>query len=555
MLNSEGAMALLKIKLKELTVREKIGQTVVVLSNRAQERDKYGSLSAMMERYPVGGFFVGAEMIKDVMTGNTREQVREATRQYSEATRIPLLFASDFENGCGNMIAGTTKLPQPMALGATRSEQLAYDYGKATAMEAQQVGVNWTFSPVADLNMNRMNPITNIRALSDKPDWAIPLLRAFVRGMQEHRLAATAKHFPGDGVDYRDQHIMTTRNSLPWEEWLTNHGAMFQALIDDGVGSIMTGHIALPAYQLRTEQGGRHLPATLAEELTLKLLKHEMGFRGVVVSDALVMGGYLKWFPQDEAYVKSMQAGTDMMLWPEFSYFERMERALESGELSMERLEDAVLRILQLKQRLGLVELADDDQATDYSMVEAPEVSAEEAGLFAISTAKAVAERSLTLLNDENGLLPLSTRLIKNVLIVAICPADADFEEMDSLQAAFERRGVNAELKRNIWYEELQQREAEFDLIVFAPAVRPHRPMGPLGLSKDEASAAWSALTAGRDKTIVASFGSPYVMNDYFDMAPVRVNAYGNAPASHEAFVSAIFGEIPFAGQSPVSNL
>ncbi|MFD0670790.1 glycoside hydrolase family 3 protein [Cohnella sp. GCM10027633] len=544
-----------KIRLQDLSVREKIGQTVVVLSNRANEREKYGSLAAMLEQYPVGGFFVGAEMIKDVMTGNTREQVKEATRQYNEATKLPLIYASDFENGCGNMISGMTKLPQPMALGAARSEQLAYDYGKATALEAQQVGVNWTFSPVADLNMNRNNPITNIRALSDKPVWAIPLLKAFVRGMQEHRLAATAKHFPGDGVDYRDQHMMTTLNSLPFEEWLTHHGAMFQAVIDDGVASIMTGHIALPSYQHQLEPNGRRLPATLAEELTLKLLKQEMGFRGVVVSDALVMGGYLKWFPQDEAYVKSMIAGTDMMLWPEFTYFERMERALDNGEISMERLDDAVLRVLQLKQRLGLLELDAEEAAPDYSMAVKPEVSFEEADAYALNTARAVAERSLTLMSDENGMLPLAANQINNVLIVGICPADADFEELAHLKSAFESRGIQAELKRNIWYEELVKREDEFDLIVFAPAVRPHRPMGPLGLSKDEASTAWSAFTAGRDKTIVVSFGSPYVMNDYFDMAPVRINAYGNVPASHEAFVGAIFGQFAFAGESPVSNL
>lgn len=545
----------MRIRLQDLTVREKIGQTVVILSDRAKEREKHGSLAAMLERYPAGGFFVGAEMIKDVMTGNTREQVREATRQYSEATRIPLLFASDFENGCGNMISGLTKLPQPMALGATRSEQLAYDYGKATALEAQQVGVNWTFSPVADLNVNRLNPITNIRALSDKPEWALPLLRAFVRGMQEHRLAATAKHFPGDGVDYRDQHMMTTRNALPWEEWLTHHGAMFQGLIDDGVGAIMTGHIALPSYQREFEPNGRLLPATLSEELTLRLLKRDMGFRGVVVSDALVMGGYLKWFPRDEAYLRSMQAGTDMMLWPELSYFERMERALEEGELTMERLDDAVRRVLQLKQRLGLVELDAEDAAPDGRMTETPEASAEEAETYAVRTARAVAERSVSLLRDENGLLPLAQDAIKRALIVGICPADADFEELQSFKSAFERRGIAAELKRNIWYEELLARENEFDLIVFAPAVRPHRPMGPLGLAKDEASTAWSAFTAGRGKTIVVSFGSPYVMTDYFDMAPVGVNAYGNVPASHEAVVGAILGEIPFSGETPVSNL
>lgn len=560
------------IRLSDLSVREKIGQTVVLLSNRAQEIEKHGSLEAFLEKYPVGGFFVGAEIIKDVMTSNGFAQVKEATEQYRAATRIPLIFASDLENGCGSMIPGLTKLPFPMALGATRSEQLAYDYGKATALEAGLAGVNWTFSPVADLNVNRFNPITAIRAISDKPSWAIPLLKALVRGMQEHGLAATAKHFPGDGCDYRDQHMTTTVNPLSRDEWLAQHGAVFQALVDDGLASIMTGHIALPAFQTETALGGRFLPATLSAELTETLLKREMGFAGTVVSDALIMGGYLKWYERDRAYLETLRAGTDLLLWPELTYFEKAERALETGELTMERLDDAVERVLRMKRRFGVLapEGAADAGAASASAGEpayavrsgqaalaAASVAADRADIAALAerTAQAVAERGLTLVRDEAGLLPLAPAAVRRALIVGICPSTADYEDLVTLKEAFERRGVETELIRNVWYEDLIAREPQLDLIVYAPVVRHHHPMGPLAFSAEEASACWSALTAGRDKSVVAAFGSPYVIADYFDMAPVAVNAYSNVPASHEAFARALFGEIPFQGTTPVDNL
>ncbi|MDG0794899.1 hypothetical protein OMP38_31780 [Cohnella ginsengisoli] len=144
---------------------------------------------------------------------------------------------------------------------------------------------------------------------------------------------------------------------------------------------------------------------------------------------------------------------------------------------------------------------------------------------------------------------------MRKALIVGISPSTADYDDLITLKEAFERRGIETELIRNVWYEDLIAREREVDLIVYAPILRHHHPMGPLAFSAEEASACWSALTAGRDKTVVASFGSPYLIADYFDMAPVAINAYSNVPASHEAFVRALFGEIPFNGVAPVDNL
>lgn len=173
---------------------------------------------------------------------------RNTIQQYVDNADIPILMTSDFENGCGSMLKGLTPLPYLMSLGATNSEELAYEYGKATALEARSVGANWSFSPVCDLNINKRNPLINVRGLTDDPDLAIKLLNEVIRGMQENGLAACAKHFPGDGLDWRDQHIMTTNNTLSFEEWKKLSGKVFQSVIDNGVYSIMPGHITLPSY-------------------------------------------------------------------------------------------------------------------------------------------------------------------------------------------------------------------------------------------------------------------------------------------------------------------
>ena len=209
-------------------------------------------------------------------------------------------------------------MPYMMALGATKNEQLAYDYGKATALEARYIGANWTFSPVCDLNINKRNPLINVRGLTDDANLGCKMLSNIIKGMQENGIAACAKHFPGDGVDYRDQHITTTCNSLSMEEWWSTFGKTYKAFIDSGVKTIMAGHITLPDYpQELSKKFGLPLPATLNKHLITDLLKGELGFEGIVVTDALNMGGFKGWFDSQEvAELESFKAGCDMMLWP-----------------------------------------------------------------------------------------------------------------------------------------------------------------------------------------------------------------------------------------------
>ncbi len=523
--------------MNRMTVREKIGQTVVF--NDSDIRNVQ-DLSAFFARHPAGGVFVGAEVIKDA--ADSRAEVAARTRELAGACAgVPLVFASDMENGCGTMIRGLTPFPHQMALGAAGSEKLAYDYGKYTALESRSVGVQWTFSPVSDLNVNFRNPVTNVRSVGDDPALVGPLLSNVVKGMQDNALAACAKHFPGDGMDFRDQHLTTTINHLSMDEWLKMHGGVFKRLIDEGVCSIMTGHIALPAFQ-SARGDGRFLPATLSRELSTDLLKRQLGFNGVIVSDALIMGGFIKWFDRAQSLIECFKAGTDMLLWPDRGYFDAMEKAVDSGEVPMERLDDAVARVLTMKEKLGL--LAPGGHA--HRPVSAAETKA------ARWLAQELAEKSLTLLRDRRGLLPVNPANAGKILVAAITPDNSAFERFSALKSALEARGCAVDAKRNLWFSDIDRAAGEYDLIIYVLERTPHRPMGPLNFWGGEAGGIWSALASGREKSVVVSFGSPYFCAEYFDAADVFVNAYSPVPASQEAFVRALFGEIGFAGKSPV---
>ena len=331
------------MKIRDLSLREKVLQTVVV----RHKKDR-------ITKEKVGAVFFGGEIITSAEDMGL-DAARNTLAQYIDNADIPLLITSDFENGCGSMVKGLTPFPYLSGLGATNDPKLAYEYGKATAMEARSIGANWSFSPVCDLLTNFRNPLVNVRALTDDAELASRLLPQVIRGMQENGLAACAKHFPGDGVDYRDQHIVTTANSLSKAEWRKLHGKVFADCIASGVMSIMPGHITLPAYQQQRCANGLPLPATLSSEMIEKLLKKEMGFEGIVVTDALNMGGFLGWYEnRRRSQIESFKAGCDMMLWPTEHYVDDLVEAVENGYVSMERLDDAVSRILTVKEKLGL---------------------------------------------------------------------------------------------------------------------------------------------------------------------------------------------------------
>lgn len=513
--------------MKDLSLRDKILQTVVI----RVDKDRF-------DPRKVGAAFFFGEIITEADEMGL-EAARNTLAQYIDNADIPLLITSDFENGCGSMLKGLTPLPYLMSLGAANDEETAYLYGKATALEALSVGANWSLSPVSDLNINPRNPLVNVRGIGDDPELASRILKQVVRGMQENGLAACIKHFPGDGLDYRDQHLVTTNNTLSMEDWKKLSGKVFQELIDDGAYSVMAGHITLPAYQKEVAENGMKLPATLSHELITNLLKNEMGFKGVVVTDALGMGGFNGWYPSKQiSEIEAFKAGCDMMLWPTPEYVDNMAEAVENGYISMERLDDAVSRIIDMKEKMGLFNK--DNHAVKLT-AEAKEIVKK--------AQKDTAEKSITLIRDKAGFFPLSTEKVKKIAVIPITHHIPAFEEAELLCKLLEGRGFEV-----TYYKEGIDDEVidNYDLVLYALFSRPFRPIGFLDFHTTEAQKVLRSLQYGTEKTMVVSFGSPYFGNQYFERALTYVNAYSMLAPSVEAFVKAAMGEISFTDYSPV---
>ncbi len=520
------------IDIKSMTLEEKILQTKVALMKKGEKlTDKPGA-----------AFFFG-QIITEADDAGLDELRSYVDEVYADAD-IPPLITSDFENGCGSMVKGLTQLPYMMGLGATNDEQLAYDYGKATALEARTLGANWSFSPVSDLNINKRNPLVNVRGMTDNAELAEKLLTKVVKGMQDGGIAACAKHFPGDGLDWRDQHIVTTENSLPIEEWKIKSGKVFKTLIDNGVMSIMAGHIALPAYQKeRDSEFGKAYPATLSHELITDLLKGELGFEGVVVTDAMGMGGFLSWYgTREETEIESFKAGCDMMLWPTKDYVPNMIKAVESGYISMERLDDAVTRILKLKEKLGLL----DGKCERFKTLTADERE------FIKRTKERAFEKSITLMRDTEGLLPIDRKKVKKILLVPISNYEPAMEIGDRMAQKLRDEGFEVIYKQKFDDNEQQELAKDADLIINAMFSRAFRPMGFLDFWDPEASKVANALKVGRKKAVNVSFGSPYFFTQYFEHSVCFVNAYSMLDGAVDAFIDAAMGRKPFYNYSPV---
>jgi len=530
---------------KELSLREKIGQTVCVLADDMDHEKQFGSLKQFLDKYPVGAIFTGAMAFLHPEVVVTAPMLMGQIDKYQSASKVPMLIVDDMESGPGLLLKGLPHFPHQMALGACNSDILAYEYGKCLALGAKSVGVNWLLTPVADLSLNPFNPDTHVRALSDNPAKAARLLVQMVRGMRDNGIACTLKHFPGDGVDYREQHLVTSCNSLSQEKWEQTFGRVFQSSMDAGADAIMTGHISLPAFQSKTVDG-LYLPASISGELIIDLLKDRMSFDGVVVTDALCMGGLKKWtHDAADAAVRCLQAGNDMMLWPDLEYFDRIEAAINAGEMSEDRLNDAVHRIWKMKEKLGVF------ASGKIEIARTPEEITDEL----TNMSRQVAEGAVTLVCDKKKMLPISAEKYKTILIVGVTPNTGYFERLETLRSELESKGFEVTIRHNVQYEAdgwEDKYSQGYDLIIWALNRFPQRPFGGMSFYEDECFSIWGALCDRKEDTIIVSLASPYHYNEYFLQANVFINTFSFVKESQKALAKALMGEIPFNTESPV---
>lgn len=524
-----------------MTLREKIGQTCQALASDVYRRSG-GDIAGYLARYPVGSVFAGKEIIGGEDPDATA--VRRALRHCQECSVIPLSVAGDIESGAGCAIHGMTEFPRLMSLGAAGSTDLAYEYGKWTALEARRVGFNWTFGPVADLSLNWLNPALGTRCLGDQPDDVIPLLDALIRGYQDHGLAATAKHFPGDGIDFRDQHLCVSINSLDEETWRSIYGRVFSSVIASGVQSIMAGHIALPWLDDCRGRGGRFIPATLSRPVLTTLLREEMGFQGVVVSDALIMAGFTPWASRRERTIAAFDAGIDVMLWPGEDYFDFMTEAIESGAITVGRLDESVRRILCFKQAQGLFRRAEEGDATPLAALPG-----------ARGFAHRLAAQGLTLVRNRVGLLPLSPRAVRRLfMLVSGANPRAVRQKVAPLVERLATRGIEVVVHVNgncLDIVRMEEDGERFDAFLCLFDQQNHDLKNTMRPAGEMAECLWTLQNTETMEPIVVSLGGPYLLND-MPYADTLINAYSADEAVMDALDKALFGEVPFAGRLPV---
>ena len=330
--------------LRGMTMEEKAGQVFCVMG---QDFDAE-ILREMVSKGKIGGILFRPE---------PRESIRKRFEPLDRVAKIPLLKAANLEEGGSGAILDGTLFGWPMLTAATDNLEIAERFGQVCAAEGRSAGINWTYSPVCDIDINFRNPITNVRTFGSDPERVKCMTETYVETIQALGMAACAKHFPGDGVDERDQHLHPTYNSLPAEQWYASYGAIYQHLIDHDLLSIMVGHIVQPNIAMEinpTLQFEDCLPASLSPELLTGVLREKFGFNGVITTDATIMGGYTMAMERREAIPASIAAGCDMLVFnTDFEEdYEYLLAGVQEGIVTGERLDEAVSRILALKAKV-----------------------------------------------------------------------------------------------------------------------------------------------------------------------------------------------------------
>jgi len=517
--------------LDALTIPECLGQLLCPSSPRSTTEEWL----ELMQQVPFGVIS---------LRGATSEETRDRMQRLQAAAKVPILAGGDMEQGA-NTLTDSTEFPRPMAMGAANDPELVRAIGQATAAEARYAGMHWTFSPVIDLNYNPNNPITNVRAFGDEPERVIRIATAMIEGLQDGGLAATAKHFPGDGMDDRDQHLATTINNLPFADWQATYGKVWRAAIDAGVMAVMPGHISLPAYQGYADRPVDAPPATLDAKLLNGLLRKELGFDGLIISDASGMIGLTTRVPTDQRVVECIKAGCDVYLFPEtIDDYERLLGAVKDGRLSEERVRAAARRVLELKARLNLHvdPFGPEPTAADISSYQ--------------QTAQALADKSMTVLRGADE-LPMDLQPGGRVLTVTI-GANSQFNrfmpprELPVVDAELQGRGYQVEHLFNPGDEELLEKAGEADVVFMNLLMLPYMVMGSIhNLVGHLGHWRWRSLFMDHPRVRYTTFGNPYVLHELPHL-PNLLATYSDSPASQRAAVKAWLGEIAVVGDCPV---
>lgn len=524
--------------INDLSLREKCAQLVMpwVLGNFfSEDSAEYKRLVRLVQGLKVGGliFFAG-DIVNQAMITNKMQAMAD----------LPLLIASDFERGLGMRLKDGLEFPYAMALAATGNLTLAFKLGKAIAEEARAIGVHQNYAPVADINNNPENPIINIRAFSEDKKITADFCSTFIKGTTSARVLTTVKHFPGHGNTRIDSHLeMPVINGS--KKYLSeNELVPFTASIKAGVHSVMVGHLGVPEIEKSPQ-----ITSTLSKKIITNLLKTEMKFDGLVVTDAMNMDSVAKNFSAAEATVLAFNAGNDLILFPpdEEIAIESLHSAVENGEIKEERIDYSLRKLLSAKRWLKI----NENRFSNLNEI-AKRIGTKKHFILA----ETIAEKSITLVKNDRQIIPINESKYENIFWITITEGLGN-ESEESFQSLIQEkfpgsmRALVHDQTNDDYYANVLRAARKADLLIIPSFIRVKAYQGTVSLSgKHEAFI--QKLLGTKVPIALISFGNPYLLS-LFPKVNVYLCGFGDTKFTQRAMLKALLGEIDIQGKLPIS--
>jgi beta-N-acetylhexosaminidase len=552
--------------LHKLTVEEKVGQVFMIWCRASflnAENPEYLQWRESMEKYHVGSFAMTVHVDGPYLLRSEPYEAAELLNRLQNDSKLPLLFAADFERGVPMRLMGATIFPHAMAFGGDGKPEDAETFGRITAEEARAIGIHWNFFPDADVNSNPANPIINTRSFGEDPKLVGDLVAAYIKGAHEGGMLTTVKHFPGHGDTATDSHLGVASVNVDRAHLDSIELPPFRQAIAAGVDSVMVAHVTVPAL----DSDPNHV-ATISPVIVSDLLEKQLGFNGIIVTDALDMAGLTHLFADNigRAAVEAFKAGNDLLLIPaDFpASYNAMLQAVQSGEISRERLDRSVLKILKTKASLDLQKARMVDVSAIAAQVGKPEN---------LAFGQQVADSAVTLVRDNGKVLPLKSKgtakaglpyttqeETHNQVVAVLFSDDVRTDSGRAFAREFRSRIPDA----RVLYvdpriaagmsDEVLKAVDEAKTVVAAVYIIPTagKMANSVGMADATGILMQQLLDRAAQKTAVVAMGNPYLAAD-FPRIENYMCTYSNASVSETSAVKALFGEIAIRGRLPVS--
>lgn len=541
---SDEDVAWVENTLAGMTDEQKLHQLFCLIAYSADE----GYLKYLSQGLQIGGIMCRMMPLNEVI---------DTVNILQTTSRIPMLIAANAESGVNGICTDAVKIGSQMQIAAAGSD-MAEKLGAACGEAGSKLGLNWSFAPIVDIDYNFRNPITNTRTFGSDPDTVIACGRGYIENIQKFGVAGCAKHFPGDGMDERDQHLVPSINSLSCEEWDKTYGRVYRAMIDCGVKTVMVGHILQPAYTRHFRPGIADkdiMPASVSPELVTDLLRGQLGFNGLVITDSTTMAGLNMMGRREELVPMTIAAGCDMFLFTKNleEDFAFMKAGYEKGIITESRLNEAVTRILALKASLGL--------HRRKLTINEKEAAAAVSDPRHAEYAKEVADRCITLVKEEKGVLPISSAKNRRILLYSIESSAGNMGFSVSVGAAekfkkrLEARGYEVEVfQPKAGFEGMMEpygaMAEKYDLLLYIANMATKSNQTIIRIEWAEPMGANVPIHIKSVPTVFISVENPYHL---IDVPRVRtyINTYGSQDAVLDALLDKLEGKSAFKGVSP----